>query len=55
MISKDYLDNIPTPTTNILHNNDDRNLTDLSSNIYYPGQFNNLVYNSNLDNSDIIK
>lgn len=55
MISKDYLDNIPTPTTNILHDNNNYNLTDLSSNIYSPGEFNNLVYNSNLDNSDIIK
>lgn len=55
MISKDYLVNIPTPKTNTLHDSNTSNLTDISSNMYSPGEFSNLVYNSNLENSNIIK
>ncbi|WP_055185344.1 hypothetical protein, partial [Clostridium paraputrificum] len=55
MISKNYLDNIPEPTSNILHNSYEKNLTDLSSTKCSEGQFNNLVFNSNLDDSNIIK
>lgn len=55
MISKNYIDNIPEPTSSILHNSTEKNLSDLSSDYYSYGQFNNLILNSNLDNSNIIK
>lgn len=55
MIDKNYLYNIPEPTSNILHNSYKRNLTDLSPTMCYESQFNNLILNSNLDDSNIIK
>ena len=53
MISKNYLDNIPEPTSNILHNSYEKNLTDLSSTKCSEGQFNN-VYKRQLRASLII-
>ena len=55
MINKDYLNNIPIPTTNTLHNFTAHDLTADSSNIHSLSEFNNLVYNSNLENSNTIK
>lgn len=55
MINKTYIDNIPEPKTNILHDTSAHNLTNLSSSYCSENQFNNLVLNSNLDNSNIIK
>lgn len=55
MISKNYIDNIPEPKSNILHNSYEKTLTNLSSDNCSAGQFNNLVLNSNLDDSNMIK
>ena len=55
MVDKSYIDNIPDPKSNILHDLTQHNLTNLSSDICSQGQFNNLILNSNLDNSQIIK
>lgn len=55
MISKNYIDNIPEPTSNILHDSTKKNLTNLSSDNCSYGEFNNLILNSNLDNSNMIK
>ena len=55
MISKNYIDNIPEPKSNILHNSYDKTMTNLSSDNCSAGQFNNLVLNSNLDDSNMIK
>lgn len=55
MISKNYFDNVPEPKSNILHNSYEKNLTSLSSDNCSEGQFNNLIFNSNLDDSNMIK
>ena len=55
MINKNYIDNIPEPTSNILHDSTKKNLTSLSSDNCSYGEFNNLILNSNLDNSNMIK
>lgn len=55
MINKDYLNNIPVPTTNTLHNFSAHSLTDTSTNVHSLSEFDNLVYNSNLENSNTIK
>jgi len=55
MIDKCYIDNIPDPQSNILHDSSQHNLTNLSSDTCSQNQFNNLILNSNLDDSNIIK
>lgn len=55
MINKDYLNNIPVPTTNTLHNFSAHSLTDTYTNVHSLSEFDNLVYNSNLENSNTIK
>ena len=55
MISKNYIDNIPEPKSKILHNSYEKNLTNLSCDNCSEGQFNNLVLNSNLGDSNMIK
>lgn len=55
MINKTYIDNMPDPKSNILHDSTQHNLTNLSSETCSPGQFNNLILNSNLDDSNVIK
>lgn len=55
MISKNYINSIPEPESNIIHDSNQNNLTDLSSDNCFYEQFNNLVLNSNLDNSNMIK
>ena len=55
MIDKSYIDNMPDPKSNILHDSTQHNLTNLSSETCSPGQFNNLILNSNLDDSNVIK
>ncbi len=55
MIDKSYIDNMPDPKSNILHDSAQHNLSSLSSDTCSQGQFNNLILNSNLDNSNVIK
>ena len=55
MLNKNYINNIPEPQSNILHDSSEKNITSLSYDNFFYGQFNNLVLNSNLDNSNIIK
>lgn len=55
MISKNYIDHIPEPKSNILHNSYEKNLTSLSSDNCSEGQFSNLILNSNLNDSNLIK
>lgn len=55
MINKMYIDNIPEPKTNILHDSNVHNLSSLSSSYCSENQFNNLVLNSNLEDSNLIK
>lgn len=55
MINKSYLNNIPDPQTNMLHDSKEGNLINLfyDSNISY--EVNSLILNSNLENSNLIK
>ncbi len=55
MLNNNYINNIPEPKSNILHEPYHINLTHLSSYNCSQYQFNNLIFNSNLDNSNIIK
>lgn len=55
MINKMYIDNMPEPKTNILHDNSSHNLSSLSSSYCSENQFNNLILNSNLDDANLIK
>lgn len=55
MVDKNYLSNIPVPTSNILHDSTEHNLSNLSYNTYSQYEVNNLIFNSNLENSNIIK
>lgn len=55
MIDKNYLQNIPDPKINILHNSIEHNLTSLSYNTHTLNEVNNLILNSNLDDSNVIK
>lgn len=55
LINKSYIDNMPDPKSNILHDSVQHNLTNLSSEICSQGQINNLILNSNLDNLNVIK
>lgn len=55
MISKNFLDSVPEPNLNILHNSYEKNLTNLSPDHCSETQFSNLLFNSNLDDSNIIK
>lgn len=55
MIDKLFLKNMPNPKSNILHSSKDYNLTDLFYNTNTLSEVNNLILNSNLENSNIIK
>ena len=55
MISKNYLENIPAPKTNTLHDSKEHNLTNLLYNNHTLSEVNNLILNSNLEDSNIIK
>ena len=55
MLNNDYIDNIPEPKSNILHEPYYVNLTNLSFDSCSQYQFSNLIFNSNLDDSNIIK
>jgi len=55
MINTDYLKNIPDPKRNILHEISDKNLTNISPNSCSENEFSNLLLNSNLEQSDLIK
>lgn len=55
MIRKNYFNNVPESKSNILHNSYERSLINLSSDNCSEGQFSNLVFNSNLDDSNMIK
>ena len=55
MINKSYLENIPDLKTNILHNSKEHNLTNLLYTTHTLSEVNNLILNSNLEDSNIIK
>lgn len=55
MIDRNYLGNIPDPKTNILHDSTEHNLTSLSYNNHTLNEVNNLILNSNLEDSNVIK
>jgi hypothetical protein len=55
MIDINYINTIPGPNTNILHNSTTSNLTNIKSNSYSENEFNNLILNSNLYNYRNIK
>jgi hypothetical protein len=55
MIDRSYFNTIQDTNINILHNSNNDNLTNILSNSYSKSEFNNLILNSNLDNSNIIK
>lgn len=55
MIDKNYLQNMPTPQSNILHDSIKHNLTNLSYNTHTLNEVNNLILNSNLEDSNVVK
>ena len=55
MIARHYFNTILDTNTNILHDSDEINLTNVLYNSYSKNEFNNLILNSNLDNYNIIK
>lgn len=55
MINSDYLKNIPDPKKNVLHEISNQNLTTLSFNPRSENEFSNLLLNSNLEQSGVIK
>lgn len=55
MVDANYIDSIPTPNTNILHNVPTYDLTARLSNFHSENETANLILNSNLDDYGIIK
>jgi len=55
MIDRNYINTIPTPTTNILHNSVDYDLTKLLYNPYSENELNNRILNSNLSAINVVK
>lgn len=55
LLGKNYIDNIPEPKSNILHDSYKKNLTILSYDNCSQIEFSNLLFNSNLNDPNIIK
>ncbi len=52
MINQEYLKNLSVPNNNILHEYSNQNIPNFP---HSKNEFNNLLYNSNLNQSNVIK
>lgn len=55
MLNEQYFKNMPSPDKNILHEYTAQNLSNFSISSCNSNEFNNLLFNSNLEKSNMIK